>query len=116
MTADLFPATFVRALRDGGLLRTDLTSRQVAVLALASVPAPELREFRAMASALGVTGPVISRAADRLAKLGLAERTAVADDLRLVRLRTTPAGEAMLDRLRAAFAPTAPTPSSAGSP
>lgn len=87
-------AALVRAFRETGSLDDDLSLRQVAVLALSTLPVPGMRTVRGMAEALGVYRPAVSRAADRLQILGLLRRVPDRHDLRSIFLEATPSGRA----------------------
>jgi DNA-binding MarR family transcriptional regulator len=72
----------------------NMTCRQMAILATAAEH-PGLSN-RPLANMLGVSAPVITRAADRLVMLGLLLRMQDDEDRRKVRLTVTAAGRRLL--------------------
>lgn len=77
----------------------ELTPRQIALLALlCDDPGPH--HVRTAAAHLGVSRPVIVRAVDTMAKLGLVARHKDADDGRNRLLTATTAGLALRDTMR----------------
>lgn len=89
---DTRAAEQVRALREAGLLRGEMTFRQLAGLQLATLPVETLRTVRAMADALGVPKPAVTRAADALQAEGLLTRRINRFDRREIFLDATPRG------------------------
>lgn len=67
----------------------DLTSRQLAVLFACESDAPTVRD---LSTALGVTKPAITRAADKLESTGFVKRKPHKEDRRMVLLCITKAG------------------------
>lgn len=84
----------VRTLSAAKLLAEDeqLSARQIAVLALSCHPDEARREVRAIANACGINRPAVSRAADRLAVLGLVRRRILPRDLRICTINATDKG------------------------
>jgi DNA-binding MarR family transcriptional regulator len=76
----------------------NMTCRQAAILAL--VAAHPGHSNNAIARTLCVSAPVVSRAADKLAVLGLLTRVIDDEDRRKVRLTITAAGQRLLRLLR----------------
>ena len=75
----------------------DLTSRQMAVLLhIYLIPPPHT--VRGLASLLGVTKPVITRALDSMGALGLVERERDTRDHRNVVIKRTVAGALYLEK------------------
>jgi DNA-binding MarR family transcriptional regulator len=90
--------SFVRDEKQGSL-----NLRQLAVLLLlASTPGPHT--IRGCAAILRVAKPAVTRSADRLELLGLAERLPDPDDGRSIRLRATRKGMSLSKALRSAIA------------
>jgi DNA-binding MarR family transcriptional regulator len=108
MTApDTRAAALVRGLQAAFAIRDDMSARQVAVLALATVPPPELRKVGAIAEVMGVSRSTISRAADALQSHALLRRVPDRDDRRVVFLEATAAGRDRIALITEALAPQA---------
>ncbi|GGC65108.1 MarR family transcriptional regulator [Siccirubricoccus deserti] len=80
----------------------DLTARQLAVF-LTSYLAKGPHTVRGLAAELNVSKPAITRALDRLGKLGLTRRATDPFDRRSVHVQQTPAGQTYLRDLKAAM-------------
>jgi DNA-binding MarR family transcriptional regulator len=93
----------------------EVTVRQLTVLALLSEAKPKDRTIRALAEAMGINKPSITRAADRLTLEKLAIRRPDPNDKRSVYVEITKAGERVLVKaLKSAGVPV-PTPAPVGS-
>jgi DNA-binding MarR family transcriptional regulator len=89
----------VTALRAGACAKADdLTLRQIEVLGIISSAPAHQRTVRAMAAAMDVPKPVITRTADLLEEIGFARRRADTEDRRSIFLDVTPAGRAFAAR------------------
>lgn len=80
------------------LLETDLTLQQLKVLTVL-VTAPDGIAMRALADACGVSMASMSTMVDRLVAQGVAHREVDRNDQRVRRLRATPRGRQVLQRL-----------------
>jgi DNA-binding MarR family transcriptional regulator len=76
----------------------DLTARQMAVLLTVYLEPPP-HTVRGLASKLGVTKPVVTRALDTMGRLGLLTRRRDAADRRNVLVHRTLAGSLAVERL-----------------
>ena len=81
----------------------DLTLRQIAVV-LTVYLTDEPQTVRGLAKHLGVSKPAITHGLDRLGELDLVRRKRDPMDLRSVIAQRTPAGAAMMERLKARMA------------
>jgi DNA-binding MarR family transcriptional regulator len=79
----------------------DLTFSQLKTLLLLAEHAETL-SVKDVAERLGISLPAASRAVDSLVRRGLAERAEDKDDRRVRRIRTTPKGDRLVERLVAA--------------
>lgn len=84
----------------------DMTQRQVAVLLAVASGAEKFRDshgvgftVRGLASALNVSKPAITRAADRLSEEGLVRRRQVPEDRRLVTIEPTAKGTRLISQI-----------------
>ena len=91
----LLRALSVAMVRDDG---PDLTLRQMAILLIVYLEPPP-HSVRGLASRLGVTKPVITRALDTMGRLNLVDRRRDETDRRNVVIRRTVDGSLYLDRL-----------------
>lgn len=80
----------------------DLSMRQVAVLRCLATGDATQHTVRAMAAALNVSKPAVTRGVDRLSALGFASRKVDPADRRSVIVSMKPAGETWLRALEAA--------------
>jgi len=92
---------------DGAFMREvsdhDLTLSQLKTLSLLSeLPPSSPLSLKDVAERLGISLPAASRAVDPLVRRGLVERREDTDDRRVKRVRTTPEGDALSQRLMAA--------------
>src|SRR3954449_8070047 len=92
---------------DGAFMREvsehDLTLSQLKTLSLLSdLPPSSPLSLKDVAERLGISLPAASRAVDPLVRRGLAERREDTEDRRIKRVRTTPEGDALSQRLMAA--------------
>lgn len=81
-------------------LKIELTNRQLKVLLVLCVSAQAGARMGQLASALGVTLPTVTGIVDRLVEHGLVRREEDPSDRRLVVVRLTESGRALMDRLR----------------
>lgn len=103
MTIELSCLQSLTLLRDIALSEVrddapDLTFRQMSILLTIYLEAPP-HTIRGLASRLGVTKPVITRALDTMGALGLVERHRDAKDLRNVLVKRTLAGALFVERI-----------------
>ena len=80
----------------------DLTQRQLAIMMIVYLEPPP-HTVRALASRLGVTKPVITRALDTMGRFGLIDRYRDPADRRNVLIRRTVAGSLHLEKLSEAI-------------
>ena len=81
----------------------DLTLSQLKTLSLLSeLPPASPLSLKDVAERLGISLPAASRAVDPLVRRGLAERREDTEDRRIKRVRITPKGDALGQRLMAA--------------
>lgn len=80
----------------------NMTCRQMAILALVAEHPGQSNQ--PIAASLGISRPVVTRAADRLVELTLITRVQCREDRRKVKLTITAAGLRLLNRIRAACA------------
>jgi DNA-binding MarR family transcriptional regulator len=90
----------LRALEDDLFARFDLTAQQYNALRLLRGEYPNHVPTLELAGRLVSRAPDITRLLDKLAARGLVERDRPADDRRVVRVRITEAGAALLSSLR----------------
>jgi DNA-binding MarR family transcriptional regulator len=90
----------LRALEDELFARFDLTAQQYNALRLLRSAHPNHVPTLELAGRLVSRAPDITRLLDKLANRGLVERDRPADDRRVVRVRITEAGVALLGSLR----------------
>jgi DNA-binding MarR family transcriptional regulator len=103
MAVDLSSSQALRLLHDVNLAlvhddRPDLTLRQLSIL-LAVYLEPPPHTVRGLAAKLGVAKPVVTRALDTMAGLGLVARRRDQADRRNVLVQRTVAGALYLDNL-----------------
>ena len=103
MSVHLRPSTALKLLSD--IAQTcvregepDLSFRQLSVLLMLYLNAPP-HSVTGIAAKLKVSKPVITRALDHLAKIGLISRTRSAKDKRMLMIARTTEGALFLDRL-----------------
>jgi DNA-binding MarR family transcriptional regulator len=93
--------------------RPDLSARQLAVLLICRLDDPP-HTVRGLAETLNIAKPTITRAADRLEELGLAERRGDPRDRRSVLIVPTASGRAFVkelgDMMRTASKASSPAP------
>jgi DNA-binding MarR family transcriptional regulator len=90
----------LRALEDELFARFDLTAQQYNALRVLRSAHPNHVPTLELAGRLVSRAPDITRLLDKLASRGLVERDRPADDRRIVRVRITEAGVALLSSLR----------------
>ena len=113
----LWRDTLVASLRGGG---PDLSARQMSIL-LTVYTAPPPHTVRDLSEALAISRPAVSRALDRLCRLGYARRRHDEYDRRSMHIVRTELGTAFLDAFadrisQAGRALTSRTPFEAGTP
>lgn len=83
----------------------DLTARQIRVLEVSyrARKKSEGQRFGAICAAAGMSKPAVTRAADKLSKLGLMERQPFPNDRRQCLLVTTARGVTLMEKMQAGF-------------
>ncbi len=89
---ELWRETLSASVRDDG---PDLSARQMAIL-LTVYTSPPPHTVRALAQALGIAKPAVTRALDRLSILGFIRRTRDQADRRIVHVQRTVKGAVFL--------------------
>lgn len=89
----------LRALEDALFAPFDLTAQQYNVLRLLKAADAEGVQTLALADKLVSRAPDITRMLDKLERRGFISRARPADNRRIVRVRITPGGLALLDRI-----------------
>ena len=89
----------LRALEDALFAPFDLTAQQYNVLRLLKAANSEGVQTLALADKLVSRAPDITRMLDKLERRGLISRARPTDNRRVVRVRVTPAGLALLERI-----------------
>lgn len=106
---DLLPGVLARSMATVvGLVRYDLTARQLVIFLVCSLD-EGLHTVRSLAAQLRIGGSVVSRSADRLELLGLLQRVDDERDRRSVCLRPTEHGSALARDVRRHLAASAVT-------
>ena len=89
----------LRALEDELFSRFDLTAQQYNVLRLLKAARPEALPTLSLADRLVSRAPDVTRMIDRLEERGLVRREKQPGDRRVVRVRLTDAGEALVNEI-----------------
>jgi DNA-binding MarR family transcriptional regulator len=100
MTETLIPPTQAQPFIRAAQADRDMTCRQAAILLMVCTYPRESN--KAIARALGVSAPIVTRAADKLIELGLLRRRVSVMDRRMVELTVTTAGARLVREIASA--------------